>query len=92
MPEAELAVVVAANKTSRQMIQRMGRVIRLKKDGRAARIIPLYIRGTGEDPENGGHESFLDKVRPFASSELITSVDSPAEVLEWLTLEVPITI
>lgn len=87
VPEAELAVIVAASKTARQMIQRMGRVIRLKKDGRSARILMLYIQGTGEDPDMGGHESFLNLVRPFASTEMRTTVKSSAEVLQWLSAD-----
>ena len=69
------------------MIQRMGRVIRLKKDGRSARILMLYIQGTGEDPDMGGHESFLNLVRPFASTEMRTTVKSSAEVLQWLSAD-----
>jgi superfamily II DNA or RNA helicase len=84
VPEAEVAVIVATSKTARQMIQRMGRVIRLKKDGRSARIVILYIKGTGEDPDLGGHEGFLDAVRPFAASELMTSVEHPDAFVSWL--------
>jgi superfamily II DNA or RNA helicase len=84
VPEAEVAVIVATSKTARQMIQRMGRVIRLKKDGRSARIVVLYIKGTGEDPDLGGHEAFLDAVRPFAASELMTTVEHPNELIDWL--------
>jgi superfamily II DNA or RNA helicase len=84
VPEAEVAVIVATSKTARQMIQRMGRVIRLKKDGRSARIVILYIKGAGEDPELGGHEAFLDAVRPFAASELLTTVEHPDDLINWL--------
>ncbi|MGH1549190.1 DEAD/DEAH box helicase [Leifsonia poae] len=65
VPEAEFAMVVAASQTPRQMIQRMGRVIRLKKDGRPARIAILYVRETGEDPAREGHFGFLEQVRPL---------------------------
>jgi superfamily II DNA or RNA helicase len=84
VPEAEVAIIVAASKTARQMIQRMGRVIRRKADGRSARIVIMYIKGTGEDPELGGHEAFLNTVRPFARSELMTSVESPETLIDWL--------
>ena len=84
VPEAELAVVVATSKTRRQMIQRMGRVIRLKKDGRDARLVMLYIRGTGEDPATGGHEAFLDMVRPHAASEVTFDGNGDDGLLRWL--------
>ncbi|MCU1509477.1 MAG: hypothetical protein JWQ12_1742 [Glaciihabitans sp.] len=84
VPEAEVAIIVAASKTARQMIQRMGRVVRRKADGRSARIVIMYIKGTGEDPELGGHEAFLNAVRPFATSELMTSVESPETLIDWL--------
>ncbi|MBN1093331.1 DUF3427 domain-containing protein [Blastococcus sp. TML/M2B] len=50
VPEADLAVIVAANRSRRQLVQRLGRVLRLKSDGRAARLVILYARGTFEDP------------------------------------------
>lgn len=61
VPEADLAVVLAASRSRRQMIQRMGRVLRPKADGRAARFAVLYVVGTSEDPELGAHESFLEE-------------------------------
>lgn len=68
VPEAEVAVVVSASQSRRQMIQRMGRVIRKKEDGRGARMIMMYVQGTSEDPNMGAHESFLDEVKPHARS------------------------
>ncbi|NEK87936.1 DUF3427 domain-containing protein [Blastococcus saxobsidens] len=50
VPEADLAVIVAANRSRRQLVQRLGRVLRLKSDGRPARLVVLYARGTFEDP------------------------------------------
>ena len=50
------------------MIQRMGRNLRRKPDGRAARFIVLHITGTGEDPATGAHEAFLDEVLPHATA------------------------
>lgn len=78
VPEADLALVLSATSNRRQMIQRMGRVLRLKKDGRLARFVLLYVRGTSEDPVGGdAHESFFDmitsaadQVRAFTTREL----------------------
>ncbi len=50
VPEADLAVIVAASRSRRQLVQRLGRVLRPKQDGRAARLVMLYAEGTVEDP------------------------------------------
>ena len=68
VPEADLAVIVAASRTRRQMVQRMGRVIRLKNDGRSAKVIVMYVKGTPEDPALGGHEAFLEEVTEHAQT------------------------
>ncbi len=62
---ADLAMVLATSKSRRQMVQRMGRVLRLKEDNRLARLAVLYVRDTSEDPEFA-HEDFLGLVRPVA--------------------------
>jgi len=62
VPEADLAVILSASRKRRQMIQRMGRVLRLKADGRLARFVLVYVEGTLEDPAQGAHEVFFDEV------------------------------
>ncbi|WP_426989887.1 sigma-70 family RNA polymerase sigma factor [Pseudarthrobacter sp. Y6] len=65
VPEADLGIIVAANRSQRQMVQRLGRVIRKKADGRVGRLVVLYSNGTVEDPDVQGEE-FLGQVLPFA--------------------------
>ncbi|MFC7847111.1 sigma-70 family RNA polymerase sigma factor [Arthrobacter sp. NPDC057388] len=65
VPEADLGIIVAANRSQRQMVQRLGRVIRKKTGGRVGRLVVLYSKGTVEDPDVQGEE-FLGKVLPFA--------------------------
>lgn len=65
VPEADLGIIVAANRSQRQMVQRLGRVIRKKNDGRVGRLVVLYSKGTVEDPDVQGEE-FLARVLPFA--------------------------
>ena len=84
VPEAELAIIASASQTKRQMIQRMGRVIRLKSDGRAARIIILFVPGTPEDPNTGGYEAFLNEVIPHARSKKSFSAGDISPLEEWL--------
>jgi len=82
VPEADFAVILAATKTRRQMIQRMGRILRPKADGRAARFAITYVRDTGEDPANGAHDAFFsevievaDQTEDFSASEDFDGLD-----------------
>ena len=84
VPEAEVAVVVSASQSRRQMIQRMGRVIRKKEDGRGARMIMMYVEGTSEDPNLGAHEAFLDEVVPHARSITYFTSETIDQVGEWI--------
>ena len=68
VPAADLAVVLAASQNRRQMVQRMGRILRRKSDGRSARFAIVYVEGTAEDPASGAHEGFLDEIVPLASA------------------------
>lgn len=68
VPEADLAIIVAASKTRRQMIQRMGRVLRRKQDGRLARFALLFVEETSEDPQTGAHEEFIEEITNVAHS------------------------
>jgi superfamily II DNA or RNA helicase len=65
VPAADLAIVLASSRSKRQMIQRMGRVVRKKKDGRLARLAVLYVEDTSEDP-HVAHEDFLYLVTEVA--------------------------
>lgn len=84
VPDAEVAIIASASQTKRQMVQRMGRVIRLKPDGRSARIVILFAPGTPEDPNTGGYEAFIDEVRPFARSERQFSAKNLSDFSDWL--------
>ena len=68
VPDAELALVLAAFRTRRQMIQRLGRVLRLKDDGRAARLLVAFAVDTREDPKHGAQEDFINEVIDVAQS------------------------
>jgi superfamily II DNA or RNA helicase len=66
VPTADLAVILAGSRQRRQMIQRMGRVLRKKPDRRRARFAILFVKDTSEDPAYGAHEAFLDEILPVA--------------------------
>lgn len=63
VPDIDLGIVMSGSKSRRQMIQRMGRVLRRKEDGRKATFIVVYANGTAEDLSVGdGQEGALDLV------------------------------
>jgi superfamily II DNA or RNA helicase len=85
VPAADVAVVLAAFRTRRQMVQRLGRVLRLKPDGGEARLVLAVAAGTAEDPDHGGHDGFLAEVRGVAREVVRLDVDAdPAALTRWL--------
>jgi len=70
VPAADLAVIVGASRSRRQMVQRMGRILRRKPDGRRARFVVLFVEGTVEDPRGGAHEAFLEEIVDVADEVL----------------------
>jgi superfamily II DNA or RNA helicase len=85
VPDADVAVVLAAFRSRRQMVQRLGRVLRVKDDGREARLVIAYAKGTLEDPDEGAHEAFLDEILPVATAVDRLDADAdPGAVVAWL--------
>lgn len=78
VPEADLGIVVSASSSKRQMIQRMGRVLRKKSDNRPARLVILYAERTMEDPAMGAHGSFIDMAVDHADARQTFPSDAPA--------------
>ena len=70
LPDADVAVALSAFRTRRHLVQRLGRVLRLKPDGRGAHLVLLHASGTLEDPARGGHHGFLEQVAGVARSRL----------------------
>jgi superfamily II DNA or RNA helicase len=81
VPEADLGIIVTASRSKRQMIQRMGRVIRPKQNGDHARIAVLFVEQTSEDPANGAHEAFLEELRDVAEGERTFSAATGAAAI-----------
>lgn len=85
VPDADMAVIVASSKQRRQMIQRMGRVMRRKPDGRDARFVILYVNFTDEDPRLGAHELFVEELLSVArESNIFTLNGDEDELREFL--------
>lgn len=86
VPDADVAVVLAAFRSRRQMVQRLGRVLRVKDDGREARLVVVFASDTLEDPGRGAHEAFLDEILPVARGVDRLDADAdPRAVADWLT-------
>ena len=67
VPDANLGVVMSASRTRRQMIQRMGRILRRKRAGIAARFVIVFAKDTLEDPANHfERDGFLDEIERIA--------------------------
>ncbi len=85
VPAADLAIILATSRSRRQLIQRMGRVIRKKKDGRPARVVILYVQDTAEDPETGAHQDFLEEVTKAAGDvKVFRPGASTVEIVRYL--------
>lgn len=67
VPDADVGVIVAASRSRRQMIQRMGRIVRPNRGGHPSTFFIMYLKGTREDPKMGAHEGFLSEVEPYAT-------------------------
>jgi hypothetical protein len=66
------------------MIQRMGRVLRRKRDGRSARFVLVYVKDTGEDPAQGAHEAFVDDLVDVAEDVKAFSVQDARQFVTYL--------
>ena len=71
MPNIDCGIVLSASRGRRQMIQRLGRVIRKKPDGRSALFLVVFAKDTVEDPQQGAHEGFIAVARAAARSESV---------------------
>ncbi len=87
VPKANLGVVVSASRTRRQMIQRMGRILRRKPAGSGARFVILFAADTLEDPTTSDdRDGFLDEIEQISDKIKVFGVDKLSEVgpfLNW---------
>ncbi len=87
VPNANLGVVVSASRTRRQMIQRMGRVLRRKPLGIGARFVILFAADTLEDPTTTeDRDGFLDEIEASSDQTRVfgfTDIDRVEAFLDW---------
>ena len=60
VPSADLAIITGRSKSRRQMIQRIGRVVRRKEDNGMGKIIILISKSTIDDPDTNDNDAFYD--------------------------------
>src|SRR6059058_4475464 len=69
VPDADLGIVMSASRTRRQMIQRMGRILRRKRPGGRARFLIMYAEDTLEDPARRvDRDGFVEEIERIAES------------------------
>ncbi len=78
VPDANLGIVLGASRTRRQMIQRMGRILRRKRPGVGARFVIVFAKDTLEDPAmRSERDGFLEEIERIAEA---TAVFGPGEL------------
>jgi hypothetical protein len=90
VPDANLGIVLSASRTRRQMIQRMGRILRRKREGVAARFVIVYARETLEDPAmRVERDGFLDEMEAIATELGVYGIDRFDELEAFLDRPAP---
>jgi superfamily II DNA or RNA helicase len=69
VPDADLGIVMSASRTRRQMIQRMGRILRRKRPGGRARFVIMYAEDTLEDPAHRiERDGFVEEIERISEA------------------------
>ncbi|HWA65601.1 MAG TPA: DEAD/DEAH box helicase family protein [Mycobacteriales bacterium] len=80
LSDVDLAIVIGASGGSRQVMHRLGQVIRPKSDDRHSRLVAVYVHGTDED-DYSDDASAIATITPYAaSSRELTGAESGALV------------
>jgi RNA polymerase primary sigma factor len=69
VPDADLGIVLSASRTRRQMIQRMGRILRRKGPKGRARFVIVFARDTLEDPAHRiERDGFVEEIERISEA------------------------
>ena len=81
VPAADLGIIISASRSRRQMVQRLGRVIRRKPDRRLGRLAVLFCANTVEDPalRKEGH---LEDITPHAAAHAVFNIATDIAAIE----------
>ncbi len=90
VPNANLGLVVSASRTRRQMIQRMGRILRRKPLGSGARFVIIFAADTLEDPRfSEDRDGFLEEIEDIAEASRIFRPEEFDQLAEFLNYTGP---
>lgn len=81
VPAADLSIVISASRSRRQMVQRLGRVIRRKPDRRLGRMAVLFCANTVEDPALR-QEGHLEDITPHAAAHAVFNIATDIAAIE----------
>ena len=85
VPNANLGIVVSASRTRRQMIQRMGRILRRKEQGSGARFVIIFAKDTLEDPmANQERDGFLEEIERISEDSRVFSNNERERLVDFL--------
>ena len=89
VPNANLGIVISASRTRRQMIQRMGRILRRKPLGSGARFVILFASDTLEDPQTDERDGFMEEIQDIAESSRIFGAGDHEHLASFLDYSGP---
>jgi len=89
VPNANLGIVISASRTRRQMIQRMGRILRRKPLGSGARFVILFASDTLEDPRTDERDGFMEEIQDIAESSRIFGAGDHEHLTSFLDYSGP---
>jgi len=90
VPDADLGVVMSASRTRRQMIQRMGRILRRKRPGGRARFVIMYAQDTLEDPAHRiERDGFVEEIERISEATGVFDVRRFDELDDFLAAPGP---
>lgn len=74
VPDAELGIIVSGTGSGRELIQRLGRILRPKQDGKKAKLIELVSKQTRETSTSAKRITALRKNSEYSSSNDSTKI------------------
>src|SRR4051794_6185817 len=90
VPDADLGIVMSASRTRRQMIQRMGRILRRKRPGGRARFVIMYAQDTLEDPANRmERDGFVEEIERISEATGVFDATSYEQLDNFLAAPGP---
>ncbi len=75
VPDAELGIIMSGTGSGRELIQRLGRILRPKKDGRKARLVELVSKHTRETNTSARRITALRQNSDTGSNHLSSSTE-----------------